>query len=75
MAACLWAGLDRVVYGATIDDASQFYPQIYVYAKALGRHSDLACEVVGPVERDACLALFNMTATKARRTPSKWRRQ
>jgi tRNA(Arg) A34 adenosine deaminase TadA len=75
MAACLWAGLDRVVYGATIDDAAKFYPQIYVYAKDLARRGDLACEVAGPVEREACFHLFTPAVTKANDTPWKLRRK
>jgi tRNA(Arg) A34 adenosine deaminase TadA len=58
MAAALWAGIDRVVYGATISDAARFCSQIYTSARQLQRRSDLRCEVAGPVERDACVALF-----------------
>jgi guanine deaminase len=58
MAACLWSGLDRVVFGATIADAAKVCSQIYVSAKTLARKSDLRCEVVGPVERKTCVGLF-----------------
>jgi tRNA(Arg) A34 adenosine deaminase TadA len=58
MANALWAGLDRVVYGATIDDAATIFNQIYIYAKDMPAKSDLKCEVVGPVERDLCFTLF-----------------
>ncbi len=58
MGAALWAGVDRVVYGATIGDAARFCFQIYTSARQLMRRSDLRCEVVGPVERGACVALF-----------------
>jgi len=58
MAAALWAGVDRVIYGATISDAARFCSQIYTSARQLTRRSDLKCEVVGPVERSACVALF-----------------
>jgi len=58
MAAALWAGVDRVIYGATIDDAAKHCPQIYTYAKQLVKRSDLQCEVVGPVARAECVALF-----------------
>ena len=58
MAAALWAGVDRVVYGATIDDASRHCSQIYTYAKDLVKRSDLQCEVVGPVAQAECNAIF-----------------
>ena len=58
MAAALWAGVDRVIYGATIDDAAKHCSQIYTYAKQLVKRSDLQCEVVGPVARAECVALF-----------------
>jgi tRNA(Arg) A34 adenosine deaminase TadA len=58
MAAILWSGLDRVVYGATISDAAKVFNQIYTPAKRLVQKSDLTCEVVGPVERARCAQLF-----------------
>lgn len=58
MAMALWAGIDRVVYGATISDASKHCWQIYVPAKRLQKLSDMDCEVVGPVARKECVAIF-----------------
>jgi tRNA(Arg) A34 adenosine deaminase TadA len=58
MANALWAGLDRVVYGATIADANRHCLQIQVPAKEIARRSDMACTVVGPVLRAECYALF-----------------
>jgi len=58
MADALWAGLDRVVYGATIADANQFCRQIRIPATEVAERSDMTCSVVGPVERELCLALF-----------------
>lgn len=58
MAAALWAGVDRVVYGATIDDAAKHCRQIYTYAKDLVKKSDLKCQVVGPVAQEQCTAIF-----------------
>jgi tRNA(adenine34) deaminase len=58
MANALWAGLDRVVYGATIEDANRHCRQIQVAAKEIVRRSDMTCEVVGPVLREECYALF-----------------
>jgi tRNA(adenine34) deaminase len=58
MANALWAGLDRVVYGATISDANRHCRQIRVAARKVVRRSDMACVVDGPVLRKACYELF-----------------
>jgi len=58
MACILWSGLDRIVYGATIDDAARFGDQIMIYAKDMTKHWAHPCIVDGPVERERCLALF-----------------
>jgi tRNA(Arg) A34 adenosine deaminase TadA len=67
MACCLWAGLDRVVYGATIEDAARFGHQIMISSAEVARRTDLHCEVVGPVERDGALVLFTNEKMQARR--------
>jgi len=58
MGCILWSGLDRVVYGATIDDAARFGDQIMIYAKDMPKKWDHPCLVDGPVEHERCLALF-----------------
>jgi tRNA(adenine34) deaminase len=58
MANALWARLDRVVFGATIADASRFLLQIHIPAKDVARRADMSCVVVGPVMRDLCNTLF-----------------
>jgi len=58
MACALWAGLDRVVYGATIADANHFCRQIQIPATEVAARSDMTCVVDGPVEQAVCLALF-----------------
>jgi tRNA(Arg) A34 adenosine deaminase TadA len=58
MANALWAGLDRVVYGATIADAHRFVPQIHIDAKEVARRADMHCIVDGPVLRELCVTLF-----------------
>jgi tRNA(Arg) A34 adenosine deaminase TadA len=58
MACALWAGLDRVVYGATIADAARFGHQIHIPAAEVEKRADMRCVVDGPVEHDVCLALF-----------------
>jgi tRNA(adenine34) deaminase len=58
MSAALWAGLDRVVYGATIADANRHCNQIRIPATEVASRSDMQCVVNGPVLRDECYALF-----------------
>src|SRR6202166_3678972 len=58
MANALWAKLDRVVFGATIDDANRFCLQIHISAKEVARRSDMPCIVDGPVLRELCISLF-----------------
>jgi tRNA(Arg) A34 adenosine deaminase TadA len=58
MANALWARLDRVVFGATIADASHYCLQIHIPAKEVARRSDMPCCVEGPVLRELCNTLF-----------------
>jgi len=58
MANALWARLDRVVYGATIADASRYCIQIHISAKEVARRSDMPCPVDGPILRQLCNTLF-----------------
>jgi tRNA(Arg) A34 adenosine deaminase TadA len=58
MSAALWAGLDRVVYGATIADANRHCNQILIPATEVAARSGMKCIVDGPALRDQCYALF-----------------
>jgi tRNA(Arg) A34 adenosine deaminase TadA len=58
MSTALWAGLDRVVYGATIEDANRHCRQIQVPATEVAERSDMRCIVDGPILREQCYALF-----------------
>ncbi len=58
MANALWARLDRVVFGATIGDASKHCLQIHIPAKTVAARSDMECVVHGPVLRKECYELF-----------------
>jgi tRNA(Arg) A34 adenosine deaminase TadA len=59
MANALWAGLDRVVYGATIEDANRHCRQIRIPAVEVAQRSDMQCVVVGPFLRELCNTLFD----------------
>jgi len=70
MSAALWAGLDRVVYGATIEDANRHCNQIRIPATEVAARSDMRCVVDGPVLREQCYALF--THPKMLRAFRRW---
>jgi tRNA(Arg) A34 adenosine deaminase TadA len=58
MGAALWAGLDRVVFGATIEDANRHCNQIRIPAAEVAARGDMPCVVDGPLLRGECYALF-----------------
>lgn len=58
MSTALWAGLDRVVFGATIADANRHCRQILIPAMEVAARADMTCIIDGPVLRDRCYALF-----------------
>jgi tRNA(adenine34) deaminase len=72
MANALWAGLDRVVFAATIADASRHCKQIHISARELNRRSDMPLDLTGPILRKQAYALFthpNMLALFASWNP------
>lgn len=58
MSAALWAGVERVVFGATIADANRHCNQIQIPAAEVAARSDMQCIVQGPLLREECYALF-----------------
>jgi tRNA(Arg) A34 adenosine deaminase TadA len=58
IANALWAKLDRILYGATIEDANRHCLQIHVPAKEIATRADIRCVVEGPVLRELCYSLF-----------------
>lgn len=58
MSAALWARLDRIVFGATIEDANRHFDQIQISATEVAKRSDMHCVVDGPFLREECYALF-----------------
>ena len=58
MANALWARLDRVVYGATIEDANRHCNQIQIPAEEVSRRSDMPSAIEGELLRKECYALF-----------------
>jgi tRNA(adenine34) deaminase len=74
MSTALWAGLDRLVYGATIEDANRHCNQIHIAAEEVNRRSDMPIQLAGPILRDEAYALFthhNMLRVFATWNPKK----
>ncbi|HEY0258018.1 MAG TPA: nucleoside deaminase [Candidatus Methylacidiphilales bacterium] len=60
MTACLWAGLDRVVYGTVVRAPDSPRPPLFDYsAKEFVKKSLFQCVVDGPVEEQLCRALVD----------------
>jgi tRNA(Arg) A34 adenosine deaminase TadA len=60
MTACLWAGLDRVVYGTVVRPPDSPHPPLFDYdAKAFAKKTRFTCIVDGPVEEKLCRALVD----------------
>ena len=62
MSAALWADVDRVIFGAAIEDATRHFRQIQIPATEVAERSDMLCTVDGPFLRDECYALFTHPA-------------
>lgn len=54
MSMALWAGLDRVVYGASIEDATKHFDQIHIPASEVASRATMRCKVEGPVLQEHC---------------------
>ncbi len=57
LAACLWANIDKVYYGCTIEDTDEIGFRDEVFFKLLGERPDIdsyLCEM----DREACLKLY-----------------
>lgn len=70
MSTALWARLDRVVYGATIEDANRHCRQIRISAAEVMQRGDMQCIVDGPLLREECYELF--TDSRMLRAFRKW---
>ena len=58
MSAIVWAGIGTVVFGASIEDASQFGKQIFIKSDEVVQQSWYDVSLVKNVNRESCLALF-----------------
>lgn len=56
--AIAWANLEAVFYGAGIEDAAEFMPQINVSCSHIFKYSVTDISIQGGVLRDQCIALF-----------------
>lgn len=57
--ACVWAGLGRVVFGASIEDIADAWEQMRVPMQEIVDRGFHPVEIRGGVLREACLELFS----------------
>ncbi len=58
MGAILFAGIGKVVFGASIEDISRFYRQIHIPCKEVAERGFGNVEIIGSVMSDECKQLF-----------------
>ena len=58
MGGILWAGIGKIVYGASIKEVSKIIKQIMVDSHTLANKSWYQPEIIGGVLKEDCLALF-----------------
>lgn len=58
MSAIVWAGIGKVVFGASIDDASKFGSQIHISCKDVVEKSWYKIILKSGIERERCIELF-----------------
>lgn len=57
-AACVWAGIDRIVFGASIDEIKQYWHQIDIPCSEVIARGFHPIEITGGVLREQCLSLY-----------------
>ena len=58
MGAAIWANLDAVIYGCSIEDAAKMVPQIKLHADAIASKSFREIRVGGGILKDECINLL-----------------
>ncbi len=60
-AACIWAEISKIVFGASIEDTSKMgRKRILVSCKELIEKSPVKIEIIGGVLRDRCMELYKL---------------
>lgn len=60
MSAIVWVGIGTVVYGASIEEASQYGRQIDITSQEVVEKSWYNITLINGIERENCLQLFKM---------------
>ena len=58
MSAIVWAGIGKVVYGASISDASQYGRQIDITSEEVANQSWYSIVIKSGIEREKCVELL-----------------
>ncbi len=56
--ACVWAGVSRIYFGASIDDAAEFGNQVKIYCREIAEKAWYELQVEGGLLREECRELF-----------------
>ena len=59
MSAVVWAGIGNVVFGASIEDASEFGHQINITSHEIAKQSWYDISIKGGIEREKCRNLYS----------------
>lgn len=62
MSAILWHGIEKVYFGASIEDASKYLPQLEISAKEIAAQCGKKADVQGGIMREECMELFDSKA-------------
>jgi tRNA(Arg) A34 adenosine deaminase TadA len=58
MSAIVWAGIGKVIYGASIDDAAEFGKQLHISSHNIAKLAWYPIQVEAGISRDKCIKLF-----------------
>ena len=59
MSAIVWAGIGKVIYGASIEDAAEFGKQLHISSHNIAELAWYPVRVTGGVCKEECKQLFN----------------
>lgn len=62
MGAILWCRVGRVVYGASIEEVSEYLPQINLSSREVASRATHKIEIIGGILADLCLVPFRKFA-------------
>lgn len=59
MSAIVWHGIEKVYFGASIEDAAKYLPQLPISAMEIAEKSGRKIEIQGGLMREDCIEMFD----------------